>query len=293
MAMNLDPRSRLKLIQSLGAMPPAQFEEMIFALDLPAGVMSSSQAPQGQRAKELLDWVKGPTGKGLNSIFQVLSNYVSLDNLGITLPDKTSLVQKIKPPALPGPPKPFSTAKEVFISYAWKGDSEAMANKIDEAFQASEITLIRDKNDLGFKGSIKEFMEQIGKGKAVIVIISDKYLKSENCMFELVEIAANGDYRDRIFPIVLADAEIYKPVKRIRYIQHWEKEIADLDEAMKTVGSANMQGFRESIDLYTQIRNTIAELVEILKDMNTLTPDIHTESDFAELFKAIEQRLAN
>lgn len=286
--MNLNSVSRLKLIQSLGAMPPAQFEEMVFALDLPSGVMSSSQAPQGQRAKELLDWAKGSTGKGLNVVLQVLSNYVSLDTLGITLPD----VAPVPPPSLLGSPLPFATAKEVFISYAWGDNSEAMANKIDDAFQASEITLIRDKNNLSFKGSIKGFMEQIGKGKAVIVIISDKYLKSENCMFELVEIAANGDYRDRIFPIVLSDAEIYKPVKRIRYIQHWEQEIADLDEAMKAVSAANLQGFRESIDLYTRIRNTIAELVEILKDMNTLTPDIHTESDFAAMFKAIEQRLA-
>ncbi|NER83464.1 MAG: TIR domain-containing protein [Leptolyngbya sp. SIO1D8] len=181
--------------------------------------------------------------------------------------------------------------KEVFISYAWGGDSEDVANKIDTTFQTKDITLIRDKRDLGFKGRIKAFMEQIGRGKAVIVVISDKYLKSENCMFELVEIAANGDFYDRIFPIVLTDAEIYKPIKRIRYLQHWEQEIAALNEAMKTVNAANLQGFRESIDLYTRIRSTIAELTETLKDMNTLTPQIHTESGFADLISAVEKRL--
>jgi hypothetical protein len=173
--------------------------------------------------------------------------------------------------------------QEVFISYAWGGDSEAMANQIDQTFATTDITLIRDKRDLGFKGRIKEFMEQIGQGNAVIVVISDKYLKSENCMFELVEIAANGDFYDRIFPIVLPDAQIYKPTQRIRYIKHWEQEIAELDEAMKSVGSANLQGFRESIDQYTRIRNTIAELVDILKDMNTLTADLHSDSEFSEL----------
>ena len=35
-------------------------------------------------------------------------------------------------------------------------------------------------------------MQQIGQGKCVIAVISDSYLKSENCMFELVEIAKNG-----------------------------------------------------------------------------------------------------
>ena len=181
--------------------------------------------------------------------------------------------------------------RELFISYAWGGDSESIANKIDKTFESMDINLIRDKRDLGFKGRITAFMEEIGKGNAVISIISDKYLKSENCMFELVEIAANGDFYDRIFPIVLEDAQIYKPIKRIRYIQHWEQEIAELEEAMKTVSAANMQGFRESIDLYTRIRATIAELTETLKDMNTLTPEIHTDSGFAELISAIKKCL--
>jgi hypothetical protein len=49
----------------------------------------------------------------------------------------------------------------------------------------------------------------------VIVVLSDKYLKSENCMFELVEIAKHGNFVDRIFPVVLSSANIYDPVTRI------------------------------------------------------------------------------
>jgi hypothetical protein len=54
------------------------------------------------------------------------------------------------------------------------------------------------ERDLGYKGLIKDFMRQIGRGKCAIAVISDKYLKSENCMFELVEIAKNGDFYDWI-----------------------------------------------------------------------------------------------
>ncbi len=61
---------------------------------------------------------------------------------------------------------------------------------------------------------------------------------------------------------------------------------------MKTVTSANLQGFREEIDQYTEIRNTIAEITNILKDMNTLTPEIHSESGFGEMFKAVEWKMA-
>ncbi|MEH2254427.1 COR domain-containing protein, partial [Nostoc sp.] len=182
-------------------------------------------------------------------------------------------------------------SQEIFISYAWGGESEQFVNQLDETLQAKGIKIIRDKRDLGYKGLIKAFMERIGRGKCAIAVISDKYLKSPNCMFELVQIAKNREFYNQIFPIVLADAQIYKPVARLKYIRHWEEQIKDLDEAMKGVSAANLQGFREEIDQYTEIRNTIAELTNLLKDMNTLTPDIHSESDFEELWNAITQRL--
>jgi hypothetical protein len=181
--------------------------------------------------------------------------------------------------------------KEIFISYAWGGENEEYVNNLDRTLQEKGITIIRDKRNLGYKGLIKDFMERIGRGKCVIAVISDKYLKSPNCMFELVQVAKNGELYDRIFPIVLADAQIYKPVARLKYIKHWENEIKELDEAMKDVGAANLQGFREDIDQYTEIRNTIAELTNLLKDMNTLTPDIHSQSEFQDLIKALEDRL--
>lgn len=189
--------------------------------------------------------------------------------------------------ALVRPSENVAEKREIFISYAWGGESEEFVNKLDATFQTRGITIVRDKRDLGFKGRIKAFMEEIGRGNAVIVIVSEKYLKSENCMFELIQISKNGDFYDRIFPIVLENANIYKGAQRIKYIQHWDERISELDTAMRTVTSANLQGFREEIDLYVEIRATIAQLTNILKDMNTLTPAIHTESNFEELLNAI------
>jgi GTPase SAR1 family protein len=113
---------------------------------------------------------------------------------------------------------------EIYISYAWGGESEEIANRLDEAFKEKGITIIRDKRDLGFKGRIKEFMERIECGKCVIVVISKKYLESRNCMFELMQIAKSGDFYGRIFPVVLDDAKIYDPEERINYVQYWEKK---------------------------------------------------------------------
>jgi internalin A len=179
----------------------------------------------------------------------------------------------------------------VFISYAWGDVREEIVNQLDDALQQRGIRITRDKRDLGYKGSIREFMERIGQGNYVIVVISDKYLRSPNCMFELVEIAENKQFHDRIFPIVLADANIYDPLKRIEYVKYWEVKRAELAEAMKTLDPANLHGIRDDMDLYDCIRDKIAGLTSILKDMNALTPEIHQESNFIHLYEAIEKRM--
>lgn len=179
----------------------------------------------------------------------------------------------------------------VFISYAWGGEREEIVNQIDQALQQRGIKITRDKRDLGYKGSIQGFMERIGQGNCVIVVVSDKYLRSPNCMFELVEIAENKQFHDRVFPIVLADADIYNPVKRLGYVKYWEEKRAELASAMKDVDPANLQGIREDMDLYDRIRDKVSGLTSILKDMNTLTPEIHRNENFSDLYSAIEKRV--
>lgn len=180
----------------------------------------------------------------------------------------------------------------VFISYAWGGESEQIVDKIDEALKKKGVKLIRDKRDLGFKGSIKEFMERIGRGNCIIAIISDKYLRSKNCMFELLEIAENQSFYDRIFPIVLHDADVYDAVNRINYIKHWDDKITELNLAIKTVGIVtNIQSILDEINLFGRIRATIDNLTNTLKDMNTLTPEMHEDSNFSQLIEALVSRI--
>ncbi len=182
--------------------------------------------------------------------------------------------------------------QQVYISYNWQEDSNEMANQLVQAFAAKGIEIIRDKTHTSYKDSIKNFMQQIGQGKCVVVVISDRYLKSENCMFELVEIARNGDFYQRIFPIILPDARIHKAIERLQYIQHWEGRIQELENAMHSGGLANLQGITDDLNLYNEIRHRIASLTDILKDMKTPNIDLHGQSEFAAMIEAVETKLA-
>jgi len=181
---------------------------------------------------------------------------------------------------------------EIFVSYGWGGESETVVNKIYEQLVEKSYNIIRDKIDLGYKGNIKQFMQTIGKGKCVIVVISDKYLKSENCMYEMLEIKKNGDVYDRIFPVVLSDARIYDEIDRIDYLNYWDDKVYELQEKIKTIRNPVGTGqVIEKINQYNDIRRIIDEITDMLRNMNTLTPTMHNDTNFEALVKAMDTKI--
>jgi GTPase SAR1 family protein len=181
---------------------------------------------------------------------------------------------------------------EVFVSYAWNTESNVIVDQVQQALEQEGIRVVRDREEVRYRDSIRDFMRRIGQGKCVIVVISDKYLKSENCMFELVEIAKEPGLRERIFPIVLSDANIYKATGRVKYVRYWEDEIQELDEALKTVRGDNLTKLQEDLNIYSEIRRLFDGIANTLRDMNALTPDQQEKSDFEELIPRIRSQLS-
>lgn len=74
-------------------------------------------------------------------------------------------------------------------------------------------------------------------------------------------------------------------------MQHWEKEIRELDEALKTVQGANLTKLQEDLNVYAEIRQLFDGIADTLRDMNALTPDQHEGSGFEELIRRIRAQL--
>jgi outer membrane protein assembly factor BamB len=181
----------------------------------------------------------------------------------------------------------------VFVSYAWGEDRERPVDELEQAFFERGIRIVRDKKDLGYRGSIEEFEKRIGRGQCIVLVISDKYLRSKHCMYELVEIDQNRDARGRIFPIVLPDAKIYNSLDRLDYIQYWDGQIKVLNKKIKQVHEiTGLESIIADLKKYKLIRDNFDQLTGQISDMNTLTPEIHAKSGYATLVAAVQQVLA-
>ena len=189
-------------------------------------------------------------------------------------------------------PKP-----EIFFSYAWGdpneiGGREKIVNDLYDALVAAGFTVIRDKNDLRYKGLISDLTQKIGRGKYIVVAISDKYLKSTYCMSELLEIyrRSNSDIDEllkKIFPIVLEDAKIYNPEDRVDYLDYWETKKEELNKEIKKIELENVSTFAEELRLYDEITAVMPVLSRLLKDVNTLSVQKLSANNFGEIKNAI------
>ena len=143
--------------------------------------------------------------------------------------------------------------KEYYISYAWGDDSptgEQRAKAVDDLCEQARrrgVTILIDKEQTRVGDRISDFMQRIGQGKRVFVMLSDKYLKSPYCMCELFEIWRTSEeeparFLQRVRVFKLPDAQISKLKDRLAYTEYWLKEFAETQKAVDRVGAVNLSG---------------------------------------------------
>lgn len=163
-----------------------------------------------------------------------------------------------------------SNDKTIFLSYNWH-DGE-IADRIDRYLSKLHgITVKRDVRDIGSWKSIREFMEGIRQQDYAVLIVSDSYLKSKNCMFEVTEMMKEREYADRIFPAVV-ETGIYDPLVRAGYINYWQKECDKLEAAVKGLDPANAVELTADLKRFKNIVSSVGEFLSLVADRNN--PDI-------------------
>jgi len=151
--------------------------------------------------------------------------------------------------------------ENIFLSYCWNDSSEA--DRIYDYFKRNQnIGLHRDKIDIKKWGSIKEYMQSISNMDYIILLISDSYLKSANCMYEVLEVMRDRNYRDKIFPAVIYSG-IYSPVTRAKYVKYWQDEFKELEGTLKEINVQNLGKLNEDLKRRQDISSNISLLYSL------------------------------
>jgi len=164
----------------------------------------------------------------------------------------------------------------VFISYNWK-QSDFAAKIANELKDTADV--VYDKNQLGAFADITSFMGLIRQQDFAIMLISDEYLKSMNCMYEVSQLMKNENWNDKVMFAVF-DSNFYSDSVINRYITYWQQKQRGIENFVSKSNSTNIDGELQKIE---EIQSVMPLFLAKIK--NTLNPPLN------EFIPSVKNRL--
>lgn len=188
----------------------------------------------------------------------------------------------------------------IFLSYCHhdKDLADIICKKFDGI---SFISISRYTTDVPYKGSFKEFMNTLRKHDKIIMIISDQYLKSRACMYEVGQSINAADFQNKILFVICSntdkkyyktypekniEAKIYDPHERNQYILFWEKQYHLLENDLYAIKDecAKIEILEVIRDIKKIISNDIGTFMKYLADAKGISFDELYQHGFKEFF---------
>jgi internalin A len=158
-------------------------------------------------------------------------------------------------PAEPDAPKftrQPTTDFHCYVSYKRGDDTpkgkelDATVNRLMVDAQREGLRIDRDNDVLSYNESITEFMEKLADGQRIFILLSEEYLLSPFCTFELAEIWRISQQDPTRFrnKVRVFSLDCAKPIREIagakRYWTHWKNEAKKQAKDLKGIPVAEL-----------------------------------------------------
>jgi internalin A len=204
------------------------------------------------------------------------------------LPHSTSerdnnMLQPAPIPQLPGQ-KPV-----VYFSYAWGGsdrkDLKAFAVRLHRSLE-DDFDVRRDEEATRPGDRISEFMREIGRGARVLVLLSDKYVRSANCMQELSYLydRHRADPRgldDHVLPLMVDKGFRCGAEQRLGYVRYWKDELARLKQLTAGLEPHECLSVMEEMQAINRFVGMTDQVLKFMDDVLMPRSDDLPNDDFA------------
>jgi internalin A len=205
----------------------------------------------------------------------------------------------IRPVALAAGEKP----KEIFISYAW-GDEipegKIRAQAVDGLYAALEkdgFRPVRDRDHMRAGDRISSFISQLTRADLVVAVISEKYLRSTYCMFEIYKLWQRSQGEPNLLgkilvPIVLPEVKIGNLRERLPYLEYWAGEAENLEAMIRNPRISPSRESWEEVRLVREFAHHVDGILVFIQDV--LMPrklEAHLEDGFQAVREALRRRM--
>lgn len=184
---------------------------------------------------------------------------------------------------------------KIFLSYCHANISKA--RKIESDLSVLNIEIVRDERALKYTEDIESYMQTIRVCDYAIVLVSDAFLKSVACMFEVNEFFKDENHRNRILPVIIKTysegnatkhgAMIYRNEDVAGYVRYWQNQEKQVRSSMKGLDIANISHLSMELSLIQSITKTVSEFIFLLKKTKHVSFDDLIKNNYSDLLTKI------
>ena len=187
---------------------------------------------------------------------------------------------------------------EVFVSYAWGEDKteagrerQKTVEDLCDKLKEWGYLVRRDSSEIRNGGIISDYMRRLSKSDRVLVILSEKYLRSVYCLSELYAIyqRAQGEEREflkRVIPTSLQCARFATIEERDEHAEYWDNRYESLRKSQ-----TRNRGNKDAA-LVREMGRWAYEISDMLACVNNVLHPKSFEDIAANDFQAIREMLS-
>jgi len=191
----------------------------------------------------------------------------------------------------------------IFLSYC-HADAD-LANIVDKfLYEQHSIRVTRDIRGVNYAESFEVFMQTIGKHDYVIMLISDRFLKSQACMYEAGELISTRNLEQKLLFIIINDddirfystqpvkpigANIYSSIQRNEYISYWENRYSEEEKSLSQIksDSAKIEPMKNLREIRKIIDHDISPFLSYLSDAKGMNFGEMMQANFKDILNKI------
>lgn len=184
---------------------------------------------------------------------------------------------------------------KIFISYSHS--DKGLAKTIEDDISITGYEIIRDERDLKFTQDIESYMKTIRLCDFALILVSDRFLKSVACMFEISEFMKDENSFERILPIVITDYEFNKQINKganiytseglTDYISFWETEEKNMRQQLNRIDISNLSNLAKELSRIIQVQKVIGDFIFLLRKIKHTNQEQLKSTNYNELLERI------
>jgi hypothetical protein len=179
---------------------------------------------------------------------------------------------------------------KIYISYSWKQPAKSIVtNWLCPCLKQSNIDYYIDEKDCRYGHDIEAFEREIGQADNVLVVLSNSYFYSLNCMYELALIIKNGIVSNRVRLVNLEDFSRTSDMYRKVY-DNWCYNALQLQQNLSNDEYRDRPLLNE-LEKVNTILTHFDKAWEYIQKINTLSFEQLSANQFQKLIAHIKDEL--